>query len=104
MNEGFVHKGAKVAILPNAQSKNPGTHTKPEIIRAVVKMCLDAGLGRDAMIGHTQPRRLAARSIGSRFAEEGGTPLGNPRRKDEDPFGTHSALVQTSHGAFGASS
>jgi ATP-dependent helicase HrpA len=40
------------------------------------KMCLDAGLGRDAMIGHTQPRRLAARSIGSRLAEEVGTPLG----------------------------
>ncbi len=42
----------------------------------IPKMCLDAGLGRDAMIGHTQPRRLAARSIGSRLAEEVGTPLG----------------------------
>ncbi|MCG8653191.1 MAG: AAA family ATPase, partial [Pirellulales bacterium] len=40
------------------------------------KMCLEAGLGRQAMIGHTQPRRLAARSIAARLAEELGTPVG----------------------------
>ncbi len=40
------------------------------------KFCLEAGLGRDAMIGHTQPRRLAARSIATRLAEEMNSPLG----------------------------
>ncbi len=40
------------------------------------KICLDAGLGREAMIGHTQPRRLAARSIAARLAEELGSPIG----------------------------
>ncbi len=40
------------------------------------KFCLEAGLGREAMIGHTQPRRLAARSIATRLAEEIDTPLG----------------------------
>tara|TARA_R110002049_G_scaffold4601_5_gene32246 strand:+ start:345662 stop:349846 length:4185 start_codon:yes stop_codon:yes gene_type:complete len=40
------------------------------------KLCLEAGLGREAMIGHTQPRRLAARSIATRLAEELQTPLG----------------------------
>lgn len=40
------------------------------------KMCLEAGLGRDGMIGHTQPRRLAARSIATRLAEETETALG----------------------------
>lgn len=40
------------------------------------KICLEAGLGRKAMIGHTQPRRLAARSIASRLAEELDTTLG----------------------------
>ncbi|QDV14463.1 ATP-dependent RNA helicase HrpB [Rosistilla oblonga] len=40
------------------------------------KMCLDAGLGRSGMIGHTQPRRIAARSIASRVAEELGTSVG----------------------------
>ena len=34
------------------------------------KFCIEAGLGRQAMIGHTQPRRLAARSIATRLAEE----------------------------------
>jgi len=34
------------------------------------KICLQAGFGRRGMIGHTQPRRLAARSVASRIAEE----------------------------------
>ncbi|MGC3960675.1 MAG: ATP-dependent RNA helicase HrpA [Verrucomicrobiota bacterium] len=34
------------------------------------KMCLDAGLGRRAQIGCTQPRRVAALSISRRIAEE----------------------------------
>lgn len=34
------------------------------------KLCLLAGLGRAGMIGHTQPRRLAAVSVANRIAEE----------------------------------
>lgn len=34
------------------------------------KFCLDAGLGVRGVIGHTQPRRLAARAIATRLAEE----------------------------------
>lgn len=41
------------------------------------KMCLDAGLGVRGMIGHTQPRRLAARSVANRIAEELKTETGN---------------------------
>ncbi|MCW9013483.1 MAG: ATP-dependent RNA helicase HrpA [Gammaproteobacteria bacterium] len=41
------------------------------------KICLEAGLGRRGYIGHTQPRRLAARSVASRIAEELNTQLGN---------------------------
>ncbi len=40
------------------------------------KMCLEAGLGIRGMIGHTQPRRIAARSIGARVSEELGVKLG----------------------------
>lgn len=40
------------------------------------KLCLAAGLGYRGMIGHTQPRRLAARSIAVRLAEELKTNLG----------------------------
>ncbi len=41
------------------------------------KMCLQAGLGVRGMIGHTQPRRLAARSVASRIADELKQPLGD---------------------------
>ncbi len=41
------------------------------------KICLDTGLGIRGKIGHTQPRRLAARSVSLRIAEELNTQLGN---------------------------
>ena len=41
------------------------------------KTCLAAGLGRRGMIGHTQPRRLAARTVAQRIAAELSTSLGN---------------------------
>ncbi|SDR89692.1 ATP-dependent helicase HrpA [Halopseudomonas sabulinigri] len=40
------------------------------------KICLELGRGTRGLIGHTQPRRLAARSVASRIADELGTPLG----------------------------
>ncbi|MFO0820461.1 MAG: ATP-dependent RNA helicase HrpA [Pirellulales bacterium] len=36
----------------------------------IPKICLDLGLGVDGLIGHTQPRRIAARSIAARIADE----------------------------------
>src|SRR5947208_8275834 len=41
------------------------------------KICLELGRGVAGMIGHTQPRRIAARSVAQRIAEELGTPLGD---------------------------
>jgi ATP-dependent helicase HrpA len=40
------------------------------------KICLQAGRGVAGIIGHTQPRRIAARAVASRIAEELGMPLG----------------------------
>ena len=40
------------------------------------KICLELGRGVRGTIGHTQPRRLAARTVAERIAEELGTPLG----------------------------
>lgn len=40
------------------------------------KMCLELGFGNLGMIGHTQPRRIAARSVAARIAEELKTELG----------------------------
>ena len=43
----------------------------------IPKICLDLGRGVTGMIGHTQPRRLAARTVADRIAEELGTELGD---------------------------
>jgi ATP-dependent helicase HrpA len=40
------------------------------------KICLDLGRGLERMIGHTQPRRIAARSVAARLAEELGSTVG----------------------------
>lgn len=40
------------------------------------KICLEAGCGRRGFIGHTQPRRLAARTVAQRLSEELGTQPG----------------------------
>ncbi len=41
--EKFVKNGSRVAILPNTQSRHPGSYTKPDIVRAVIRMCKEAG-------------------------------------------------------------
>lgn len=38
--------------------------------------CLELGRGRDGLIAHTQPRRIAARALASRIAEELSQPVG----------------------------
>ncbi len=40
------------------------------------KMCLELGLGSRGQVGHTQPRRIAARSVAERIAEEMEVELG----------------------------
>lgn len=41
------------------------------------KICLELGRGTAGLIGHTQPRRIAARSVAERIASELGTELGD---------------------------
>jgi ATP-dependent helicase HrpA len=40
------------------------------------KLCLELGFGARGLIGHTQPRRLAARAVSERIAEELGVDVG----------------------------
>ena len=40
------------------------------------KLCLELGRGIEGTIAHTQPRRLAARTVAERIADELGVPLG----------------------------
>lgn len=42
----------------------------------IPKICLELGRGVKGLVGHTQPRRIAARTVAERVAEEIGTPLG----------------------------
>ncbi|MFD5712223.1 ATP-dependent RNA helicase HrpA [Streptomyces pharetrae] len=42
----------------------------------IPKICLELGRGVRGMIGHTQPRRIAARTVAERVADELDTPLG----------------------------
>src|ERR671917_91471 len=42
----------------------------------IPKICLELGRGVRGMIGHTQPRRLATRTVAGRIAEELGVGLG----------------------------
>jgi len=44
--KSFLRKGATVALLPNVQSRHPGSYTKPEILRAVIGLCRKAGAKR----------------------------------------------------------
>ena len=41
------------------------------------KLCLELGRGISGMIGHTQPRRIAARTVAARIASELSSPLGH---------------------------
>jgi ATP-dependent helicase HrpA len=42
----------------------------------IPKLCLELGRGVKGMIGHTQPRRIAARAVAERVADELGTEVG----------------------------
>jgi ATP-dependent helicase HrpA len=42
----------------------------------IPKICMELGRGIKGMIGHTQPRRIAARTVAERIADELKTPLG----------------------------
>ena len=61
----------------------------------IPKMCLDLGLGAKGLIGHTQPRRLAARSVAERIAEELGQEIGKTvgyQVRFTSEVGEHSAI------------
>ncbi len=64
----------------------------------IPKICLALGRGVSGLIGHTQPRRLAARTVASRIAEELHTELGQSvgyqvRFTDQSNDNTHIKLM-----------
>ena len=62
------------------------------------KLCLDMQRGREQLIGHTQPRRIAARTVAMRVAEELGTSVGQlvgyqVRHRDQTSAATRVKLM-----------
>jgi ATP-dependent helicase HrpA len=65
------------------------------------KFCLEAGRGAAAMIAHTQPRRLAARALAARIAQELAQPVGATvgyRVRFADQVSTETRLVLMTDG------
>ncbi len=69
--EKFVTKGAKVAILPNVQRWHPGTFTKPGIVRAVVRMCKQAGAAEVNCLSWLEMKNWEATGLAAVLEEEG---------------------------------
>lgn len=97
VEESLAYRSHRLAHLPKpTYPELPVSDRREEIIKAITdhqvvvicgetgsgkttqlpKMCLELGRGVDGMIAHTQPRRLAARSVANRIAEELKTELG----------------------------
>lgn len=61
----------------------------------IPKICLELGRGIDGLIGHTQPRRIAARTVANRIAEELNSKLGEQvgyKVRFNDQVSTHSYI------------
>ncbi len=61
--------GENQVVIVSGETGSGKTTQLPQI-------CLSLGLGAGGLIGHTQPRRIAAKSVASRLAEELNCPLG----------------------------
>ncbi|UCE08778.1 MAG: DUF362 domain-containing protein [bacterium] len=69
--EKFVPENSTVAILPNPQSNNPGTFTKPEIVRSAIQMCKTAGSKQISCIGWLSARHWINTGMKKVIDEEG---------------------------------
>ena len=69
--EKFVHKGDKVAIFPNTQSRHPGTYTNPDVVRAVIRMCKKAGAVEVNCLSWLTPKHWSDSGLDKAVTEEG---------------------------------
>jgi uncharacterized protein (DUF362 family) len=83
--EKFVPKNSKVALLPNPQSNNPGTFTKPEIVKAAVQLCKKAGASEIAVLGWLSERYWRNTGI-KKVLDEEGVDLVIANMRDESQF------------------
>jgi ATP-dependent helicase HrpA len=71
-----TRRGAIAAALRDSQVVVVAGETGSGKTTQLPKIALELGRGVRGRIGHTQPRRIAARSVAERIAEEIGSPLG----------------------------
>jgi uncharacterized protein (DUF362 family) len=67
----YVPKNSKVLLMPNVQSKNPGTFTKPEILRSVIRMCKSAGAKEIACLSYLGQPNWDGTGLAQVIQEEG---------------------------------
>ncbi len=68
----FVPKGAKVAILANAQRNNPGVFTRPLIVKTIIQMCLEQGAADVACLSWLPLRNWDDTGLTAAVTEAGG--------------------------------
>jgi uncharacterized protein (DUF362 family) len=69
--EKFVKNGSRVAILPNTQSRHPGSYTKPDVVRAVIRMCREAGAAEVNCLSWLTPKHWEDSGLDKAVKEEG---------------------------------
>lgn len=83
----FVPKNSSVGLLPNVQSRHPGTYTKLEIVRAVIKLCKEAGAKEINCLSLLPKKNWEAVGL-DKVIEEEGANLVLVDRNDESLFRT----------------
>jgi len=90
--EKYVKTGDKVVILPNPQGRRPSTSTNAGVVRAVVKMCKEAGAKEVICTGKHQMEAWERNDHKEAVEKEGGTifpleyPSGNRSEFNRDQY------------------
>lgn len=83
----FVPKNSKVGLLANVQSRYPGTYTKSEIVKAVIRLCKEAGAKEINCLSLLPRKNWEAVGL-DKVIEEEGAHLVLVDRNDESLFST----------------
>ncbi|MDQ2648557.1 MAG: ATP-dependent RNA helicase HrpA [Actinomycetota bacterium] len=97
------HREALLAALREHQVLVVAGETGSGKSTQLPKLCLEAGLGEHGWVGHTQPRRIAARAVAERVAEELGSEVGGvvgSKVRFNDQVGEHTRVKVMTDGVL----